>query len=115
MMFETMERADLYPPLFSSRPELPREAVLFTCINESRPDVWTQVEHYLDDHGVIGNAEVRRLLRTDDTVRASRLLKSWVDRKLLVLADPDAAKKSRRYRRPGAAELPSLFAPRTGK
>ncbi|MBL8843770.1 MAG: putative DNA binding domain-containing protein [Planctomycetes bacterium] len=115
MMFETMERASLYPPLFSSRPDLPRDAVLFTCFNESRPDVWTQVEHHLDAHGVIGNAEVRLLLRTDDTVRASRLLKSWVDRKLLVVADPDAAKKSRRYRRPGAAELPSLFAPRTGK
>lgn len=115
MMFETLDRAGFYPPLFMSRPELPRDAVLFACINEARPDVWTQVDRFLHDHGEIGNAEVRRLLRTDDPVRASKLLRSWVDRGLLAISDPNAAKQNHRYRRPGASPIPALFDESSGK
>lgn len=109
MMKATMNEAGLYPPLFITRPDLEREAVLVMLFNESRPSAWDQVQHYLERHGEIGNAEVRKILGTDNPVRASRQLKSWVERGLLVVANPDAAKQHRRYRRPGAVPVQSLF------
>jgi len=110
MMFQTMLEAELYPPLYLTEPDWSREAVVVLCFNEARPDTWTQVEHYLTSHSDIGNAEIRQLLRTDDPVRASRLLKRWVDLGLLIVADPEAAKQNRRYRRPGVPMAPDLFA-----
>ena len=84
-------------------------------LNEARPSTWDQVEAYLDKHGEIGNAEVRTLLRTDDPVRASKLLKTWVDLGLLIVADPGAAKQRRRYRRPGKPRETTLFSLGFGK
>lgn len=110
MMFQTMLQANLYPPLYLTQPDWSREAVVVLCFNEARPDTWTQVEHYLAGHPDIGNAEVRQLLLTDDPVRASRLLRRWVDLGLLVVADPEAAKQNRRYRRPGVPLTADLFA-----
>ena len=110
MMFRTMLDSELYPPLYLTQPDWPREAVAVYCFNEARPDTWTQVEQYLAASADIGNAEVRRLLRTDDPVRASRLLKRWVELGLLVVANPEAAKQRRRYRRPGVSVVPGLFA-----
>ncbi len=114
MMQATMHRASLYPPLFVTRPELPREAVVVVLFNEARPSLWDQVNHRLEEHGEIGNAEVRAILGTDDPVRASRLFKAWVDRGFLVAANPGAAKQLRRYRRPGTIPAAGLFADRSG-
>ena len=61
------------------------------------------------EHGSVGNAEVRAILRTDDTVRASKMLRRWVDSGLLVPVEPESAKKDRRYRLPGEASQPDLF------
>ena len=109
MMRRTMAAADLYPPVFLAGDRFPREAVLTRLSNEARPSVWEQVEAHLDRVGTVGNAEVRQLLRTDNPVRASRLLKSWVDQGQLVLVDPGAPKQQRRYQRPGKTiELPLL-------
>jgi len=77
--------------------------------NEERPGVWTQLVAHLASHRTIGNAEIRALLRTDDSVRVSRLLRSWVDLGLLVIADPTVAKQYRRYRRPTESPLRTLF------
>lgn len=115
MMHDTMARADLYPPIFLTSHDLPREAMIVFLFNESRPSVWNQVEAYLVKHGEIGNPEVRMLLRTDDPVRASKLLKSWVDLGLLVVSWPKSAKKDRRYRRPSRPVEALLFSPDTGK
>lgn len=104
MMYETMERAALYPPLYMTPPEWVREAVVCVCFNEERPSAWNQVKAHLDTHREIGNAEVRKVLRTDDPVRASKQLRSWVRLGLLVIVDPRAAKQRRRYRLPGTAE-----------
>lgn len=101
MMRRTMSAADLYPPVFLTGDRFPREAVLTRLSNEARPSVWEQVEAHLDTAGTVGNIEVRRLLRTDNPVRASRLLKKWVEQGLLVLVDPGAPKQQRRYQRPG--------------
>jgi hypothetical protein len=54
-------------------------------------------------------------LRTDDPVKASRLLKIWVNLGLLVISNPDAAKQHRRYRRPGISPEQQLFSEAVGK
>jgi ATP-dependent DNA helicase RecG len=64
--------------------------------NHNRPSLWQQVSDYIDRHGSIGNAEVRRLMGTDDTLGISKQLKHWVDQGLLVVANPHAGRNVRR-------------------
>lgn len=101
MMRRTMRQSDLYPPIFLNQGAGGKESVLVQLSNLNRPSIWSQVEDYLDRVGSIANAEVRALLHTDNAVRASRMLKNWVDLGLLELVDPDAPKQQRRYQRPG--------------
>lgn len=68
--------------------------------NENRPSVWDQLWAHVEKHGSIGNAELRKLLRTTDTLRVSKMLRSLVDNGLLVVANPGAAKQNRRYKLP---------------
>src|SRR5262245_59593272 len=42
-------------------------------------------------------------------VRASKLLKAWVDLGLLIVSNPDVAKQRRRYRRPSKPREAALF------
>lgn len=109
MMVDLMDRSSLYPPIYYGHTDLEREAVRVVLLNEARPTVWRQVEKYLDQHGTISNAEVRRLLKTDNTLRASKQLSSWVSGGLLVVDNPGSAKQSRRYRRPMSEPLSLLF------
>lgn len=115
MMIQTMAQSSLYPPLFVTRPYLEKEAVIVILFNELRPSTWDQVHAFLMKHGEIGNAEVRKLLHTDDPVKASRLIKSWADLGLLVVGNPDAAKQHRRYRLPGISPDQGLFSELLGK
>lgn len=115
MMMDTMDKANLYPPIFVTKPDVPREAVLLCLFNVARPSVWDQVSAHLEKHGAVGNTEVRTVLRTDDPVKASRLLKTWVNLGLLVLSNPHAAKQHRRYRRPGILPEQKLFSEAVGK
>jgi ATP-dependent DNA helicase RecG len=102
MMIGTMRESGLYPPIYLTRPRLEREAVLTILRNQNRPSVWAQVVDYIEHHGDIGNAELRQLLDTDDTLGASKQLKSWVEQGLLVVANPEAGRNVRRYTsRPG--------------
>ncbi len=97
-------------PLYITRPLVERESVTVVLLNENRPSAWEQVSNYLDRHGVIGNKEIRQVLRTDDTLRASRRLKEWVDRGLLVVTNPHQGTKVRRYCKPGFRPEIQLFA-----
>lgn len=115
MMFETMGQADLYPPIFLTRPEIAKEAVIVFLFNELRPGVWDQVYQYLLKNKDIGNADVRKILRTDDPVRTSKTIKKWVTLGLLVRSDPNAAKQNRRYRLPGVPLEQNLFSKLLGK
>jgi ATP-dependent DNA helicase RecG len=115
MMFDTMQRTNLYPPVYFTEPDVPRESVVVHLLNAERASIWDQVSAHLERHGTVGNAEVRRILRTDDPVKASRLLSSWLGQNLLVVANPEAAKQHRRYRRPGAVAQAELFSLDAGK
>lgn len=114
MMFDTMERANLYPPLYQAWPELDREAVVVTLLDEARPSTWDEAAAWLEQHGSIGNVEVRTILGTDDKVRASKLLRSWVEHGLIETVDATAARSQRRYRLSGrpVGQLPISFPPR---
>lgn len=100
MMFGTMREAGLYPPLYATRPSIEREAVVVALRNENVPGIWEQVSRYIEENGAIGNNEVRQLMETDDRMRATRQLQEWVRQGLLVIDNPEAGKKSRRYRKP---------------
>ena len=115
MMYGTMREAGFYPPLYWTRPRIPREAVVVYLFNENRPSAWEQVSDYLEKHGEIGNAEVRRLMRTSDTLRASKQLKVWVNLGLLVVANPYAAKQFRKYTKPDVEPGDTLFSEAKGK
>lgn len=115
MMFSMMDAAGLYPPLYFSRATTGRDSVLVVLRNEARPSVWNQVSQFLDRHGYIGNAEVRRIMRSEDTLKASKALRDWVSRGLLTIANPDAAKQHRRYARPERSPAEPLFSKLAGK
>ena len=102
MMFGTMHEAGLYPPVYLTRPRLDREAVVVHLWNQNRPTAWHQVSQYIDQHGTIGNAEVRHLMGTNDTLGVSKQLKHWVEQGLLTIANPDAGRNVRRYSKPDA-------------
>lgn len=109
MMFKTMNAAGLYPPTYLSRATTGRDEVRVILRNENRPTVWDQVADFLDKHGSIGNAEVRQIMGTNDTLAASKAIKEWVARGLLEVANPEAGKRVRRYRLPEADPARPLF------
>jgi ATP-dependent DNA helicase RecG len=115
MMFGTMKEAGLFPPQYVTRPRLPREAVMAVLLNQNRPSVWAQVVDFIEQHGDIGNAEIRRLLDTEDTLTASKKLKSWVEQGLLVVTNPEAGRNVRRYALPDTASPEQLFSNRKRK
>ncbi len=110
MMFGAMGRADLYPPLYFSKAQIQRDAVMVVLYNQNRPTAWEQVSRYVDKNGWIANKHVRRILRTDDTLKASKFLKEWVDKGLLVVANPEEGTKSRKYAKSDKLPLLSLLA-----
>jgi ATP-dependent DNA helicase RecG len=115
MMFGTMRESGLYPPTYFTRPRLEREAVLTILRNNNRPTAWEQVVEYLRQRGDIGNAEVRQLLDTDDTLTASKQLKAWVEQGLLVVANPAAGRNVRRYTLPDLEPGMEFFSDPPGK
>lgn len=115
MMVDLMERSHLYAPLYQDRVAEGAESVQVVLYNQARPTVWAEVEQHLARQGTIGNAEVRRLLKTGDTLQASKQLKAWVDAGHLVVDDPAAAKQHRRYRLPRAEPFDLLLIHALGK
>jgi ATP-dependent DNA helicase RecG len=115
MMFDTMWQSKLYLPLYLTRPRLERDSVLVVVLNESRPSAWDQVNDSIDKHGSITNAEVRKVMTQGDVLSASKQIREWVSKGLLVVMNPDAAKQYRRYTKPSTPPETSLFSNLPGK
>ncbi len=108
MMFGEMAAAHLYPPQYRQTLETAVEGVAVTLLNEERPPAWVEVSDWIDRNGPIANADVCGIAGTD-TLRASKMLRGWVDRGLL---EPLAgrARSNAAYRKPNVAdEQPSLL------
>ena len=108
MMFGEMAAAHLYPPQYRQTVEAAIEGVAVTLLNEERPPAWVEVSDWIDRNGPIANADVCRIARVD-TLRASKMLRGWVDRGLLEPL-PGRARSNAAYRKPTQAqEQPSLL------
>jgi ATP-dependent DNA helicase RecG len=109
MMFTVMKANSLYPPQYRELREQAQEAVMVTLLNEERPPVWEQVSDWMDRNGPISNGELCTIAGLD-TLKASKLLKRWVDQGLLV-PDPTKAKRNMVYLKPAAVNggEPGLF------
>lgn len=101
MMFSLMRASSLYPPQYQELHGQAREAVMVTLLNEERAPIWEQVSDWMDRHGPIGNRQLCAISGLD-TLKASRLLKRWVEQGLLE-ADPTRAKRNMVYLKPLAA------------
>lgn len=115
MMFDTMWQSKLYLPIYLGRQQLQKDVVLLMILNENRPTTWDQVSDFIDKHGSISNAQVRSLIVTHDVLGASKQLRAWVQKGLLVVTNPAAAKQHRRYAKPSTPLEAPLFSILSGK
>lgn len=97
-MFRDMEAARLYPPQYRELTETAVELIELTLLNEERPEAWAEVSDWMDRNGPIANAEVCRIANVD-TLRASRMLKGWVNLGLLQLLE-GRGRKNAAYEKP---------------
>ncbi len=98
MMFGEMAAAKLYPPQYRQSTETAVQTLSLTLFNEDRPAVWTEVNDWVDRNGPIANADVCRIAGVD-TLKASKMLRAWVDRGLLEPL-PGRVRSNAAYRRP---------------
>lgn len=103
MMFSLMKVNNLYPPFYRELPNQAQEAISVILLNEERPIVWEQVSDWIDRKGSIANAELCRIANVD-TLKASKMLKSWVDKGLL---EPIEGRKKRNmaYQKPAGRKI----------
>lgn len=102
MMFGEMAAAQLYPPQYRQNTEAAVETLSLTLFNEDRPAVWVEVSDWVERNGPIANADVCRIAAVD-TLKASKMLRAWVDRGLLEPL-PGRARSNAAYRRPSQAD-----------
>lgn len=114
MMFDTMWQSGLYLPLYLTPPRFDRDAVMVVVLNESRPTAWDQVSDLIEKSGSISNKEVRTIIGSG-VLEASKQLREWVQKGLLVVTNPDAAKQKRRYAKPSTPPEAPLFSKLLGK
>ena len=108
MMFGEMSAAHLYPPQYRQTIDTAVEGVALTLLNEERPPAWVEVSDWIDRNGPIANADVCRIAAVD-TLKASKMLKGWVDRGLLAPL-PGRARSNAAYRKATLTEeQPSLL------
>lgn len=108
MMFKVMNQIGLYDPIYLTKPPLSHESVTLFLFNEERPSLWDQVSSFIDKHGRISNRELCHLGEID-TLKASKLLRHWVKKGLLVVENPEASKKDTAYTKPGAEKVLPLL------
>lgn len=108
MMFGEMAAAHLYPPQYRQTFDTAVEGVAVTLLNEERPPAWVEVSDWIDRNGPIANADVCRIAAVD-TLKASKMLRAWVDRGLLAPLT-GRARSNAAYRKPNLTdEQPSLL------
>ncbi len=88
---------ELYPPIYFSMPPFaPSDCINVCPLNKEQPPVWEQVYDWVEKHVSIANRELRKIANVD-TLKASKLLKQWVQQGLLV-SDDRQGKRNTVYR-----------------
>lgn len=103
MMFAEMRAAILFPPFFAEYRDVAQPSVIVTLLNEERPPIWEQVSDWMDRNGPLSNSDLCGIANLD-TLKASKLLKRWVEQGVL-LRDDSGGKRHTVYRKP----LPEAF------
>jgi ATP-dependent DNA helicase RecG len=103
MMFAEMAAAHLYPPQYRQSTEAATESVTVTLLNLERPTIWDQVSDWVDRKGAIANADLCRIAEVD-TLKASKMLKAWVEQGLLEPL-PGRAKRNTAYVKPAQTAI----------
>ena len=98
MMFAEMRAANLFPPRYQEIRGAAQPAVVVTLMNEERPPVWEQVNDWIDRNGPLANSDLCQIAGVD-TLKASRMLKRWVEQGIL-LRDDSGGKRHTVYRKP---------------
>jgi len=93
-IYAAMSEANLVSPVY----EVTKFKVKVSLLAENKIPYWETVEKYLTEHGKITNKELKKLLGIEDTLKASRLLKKWVEQGQLVSLGE--SKKTRIYSKP---------------
>jgi len=106
-MFKTMKGANLYDPIYFP-PHITPNSVLLFLFNIERVSYWDTVSKYLDKKFKITNRELRRITGISDTLKASRLLKTWAKQGLLE-EGKGVSKKMKYYHKTGVKLKSSLF------
>lgn len=101
MMFAAMRSTGLYPPRYTSHTSTAIPTVTVTLLNESRPEIWEQVSAFLDANGEMANRDLRKIVGAD-TLQATRLLKGWVEKGLIVRQG--SGKRNASYRKPSSLD-----------
>ncbi len=97
MMFAEMRAANLFPPFFAETQATAQPSVIVTLLNEERPPVWEQVSDWMDRNGPLSNGELCKIAGID-TLKASKMLKRWVEQGVLV-RDDSGGKRHTVYRK----------------
>jgi len=113
-MRQTMKASNLYPPIFWTYPNL-QDSVRVILLNEEAASEWDKISNYLNKNKYITNAEARKILYIEDTVKTSKILNRLVKKGLLTKLVPrTGAKRNVRYRLPTADER-NLFSQNESK
>ncbi len=95
MMFAEMRAANLFPPFYAEHRDAAQGSVLVTLRNEARPPIWEQVSDWIDRNGLLSNGDLCKIAGID-TLKASKMLKRWVEQGVLT-KDDSAGKRNTRY------------------
>jgi ATP-dependent DNA helicase RecG len=101
MMFAQMAEANLYKPGYQEQLDEAFPSLCVTLLNEEQPPLWVQVSDWIDHHGPIVNSKLREISGLD-TLAASRQLKQWVTKGVLVPL-PAASLRKACYTKPELA------------
>jgi len=98
-MFKLMNENNLYEPLYFPPTVVPNNVLLY-LLNLQKINYWDSVNKFLIDHLTINNKQAKIVTGISDTLKMSRLLKTWVDKRLLEMKD-SGYKGSTYYCKPG--------------
>lgn len=106
-MFKEMKEKNLIEPNYST-PYFRPNTVLLVLFNLEAIGYWDTINNYLDKHNRVTNKIARQITGIEDTLKMSRLLKTWVDDRLLEKIGIND-KKAVYYVKPGRDIPPELF------